>query len=380
MKLRNTKFVSLIVLGLSICVTSYAGKTGTWSGSDTHKWFPTIVKALLGNGYYLVPSQVLFGDCSDGDVTISAGTTTLTRDMYYNNLTINGTGILSVQNQRVFVCGTLDLTAAPAGAITGAGNNGGNGAAGGGAGAAGATLGVGTNLTGRAGTAGGAGATTAGAQAGAASGGSVVTGAAGASGGAGGAGGGGAGGAQRNQTAVTNFPMRDIFTWYLPLNGAGTQIFVSGGAAGGSGGGGDGTSSGGGGGGGGASGQTVYLSVNILKTGVSTVASTITVNGGNGGNGGSPNGTCTLGCGGGGGGGAGAGGWAVVKYNSKVGAAVTNLITATVGATATGGTHKNAGGVDGANGSSTAAVAGLIQTLNLSTGAYTASTSGNASL
>lgn len=32
-----------------------------------------------------------FGDGSDGDVTIGAGTTTLTRDMYYNNLVITGT-------------------------------------------------------------------------------------------------------------------------------------------------------------------------------------------------------------------------------------------------------------------------------------------------
>lgn len=47
-----------------------------------------------------------FGDGRDGDVTISGGaTTTLSRDMYYNNLTV--TGGLVTSNYRVFVKGTL---------------------------------------------------------------------------------------------------------------------------------------------------------------------------------------------------------------------------------------------------------------------------------
>jgi hypothetical protein len=58
-----------------------------------------------------------FGDGSDGAVTISAGTTTLTRNMYYTNLTISGTGALDTAGYQVFGTGTLDLTAAPAGAI-----------------------------------------------------------------------------------------------------------------------------------------------------------------------------------------------------------------------------------------------------------------------
>ena len=36
--------------------------------------------------------QMLFASGSDGNVTIAAGTTTLTRDMYYNNLTISAVG------------------------------------------------------------------------------------------------------------------------------------------------------------------------------------------------------------------------------------------------------------------------------------------------
>jgi hypothetical protein len=51
----------------------------------------------------------LFGDGSDGDVTISGGLTTLTRDMYYHNLTINA-GQLNPGGFRVFVSGTLTLS------------------------------------------------------------------------------------------------------------------------------------------------------------------------------------------------------------------------------------------------------------------------------
>jgi hypothetical protein len=52
----------------------------------------------------------LFGDGSDGDVTISSGTT-LTRDEYYANLTV-GPGVdLNTGGFRVFVSGTLTLDA-----------------------------------------------------------------------------------------------------------------------------------------------------------------------------------------------------------------------------------------------------------------------------
>lgn len=48
-----------------------------------------------------------FGDGSDGDVTLGAGTTTLARDMYYNNLTIPNGSTLATANYRVFVKGTF---------------------------------------------------------------------------------------------------------------------------------------------------------------------------------------------------------------------------------------------------------------------------------
>lgn len=354
------------------------GKTGTWISNTIHQFFPTISKALLGNGYALVPSQAFFGDGSDGNVTISAGTTVLTRDMFYNNLTINGTGQISCQNQRIFVKGTLDITATQAFGIDGSGTSGGNGGNGGAAGSAGATTGVGTNITGRAGGAGGAGnSATNGAQGSAGSGGNCITGSTGGSGGTGGNGSSTNGGALRAPVGVTNFPMRDITTWFLPQTGSGGQIFVGGGGSGGAGGGGDLTNSGGGGGGGGSSGQTVYISANIIKTSVSTVGATITSWGGAGGNGGSP----TVGnTGGGGAGGPGSGGWIVIKYNSRVGPTITGLASAIPNVfSGTGGTGHGTG-TNGANGNSTSAQNGLIQILDLSTGTFTTSTSGSANL
>jgi hypothetical protein len=51
-----------------------------------------------------------FGDGGDGNVTIT-GTTTLTREMHYNNLTVNAAGRLKPNGNRIFVSGTLTIFA-----------------------------------------------------------------------------------------------------------------------------------------------------------------------------------------------------------------------------------------------------------------------------
>jgi hypothetical protein len=87
----------------------------------------------------------IYGDGSDGDVTIAADTT-LTRDMFYNNLTISAGYTLNPNGYRIFVKGTLTnngtiarngndgttdaLAAAPGGAALPAGTIGGSGAGG----------------------------------------------------------------------------------------------------------------------------------------------------------------------------------------------------------------------------------------------------------
>lgn len=366
---------------------AFAGKTGTWSGSTTHQFFPTIIQVLLGNAYSLVPSQAFFGDGSDGALVMGAsGTTTLTRDMFWTSISwpVASTATISVQNQRIFVNGNCDFTNAPAGGVDDSGGvaaaaatNGGNGGA---AGGNGNSVAVGTNIASRAGGNGGAGSTTTGAQGAAGTAGngvncvSAVSGSGG-GGGAGGTGTSGAGGAQRAATNCAGTPMRDITTWFMPSNGSGGAYFSTGGGSGGAGGGGDTTNSGAGGGGGGASGATIYLSCKTITTGGSTPAGVIRANGGVGANGGSP----TVGnTGGGGAGGGGSGGWIVVKYNVKSGNSVTNLITATSGANGTAGTGHGTGTNGAVN--ATTAQPGLIQVLNLNTGAITSNTSGNVSL
>ncbi len=63
-------------------------------------------KALLREGDVAATNLLFYGDGSDGDVTISS-TTTLTRDMYYNNLTVNSSQTLNTNGYRIFVKGIL---------------------------------------------------------------------------------------------------------------------------------------------------------------------------------------------------------------------------------------------------------------------------------
>lgn len=128
-----------------------------------------------------LPPIQFYGDGSDGNVTIS-GTTTLARDMYYNNLAVTGT--LNTANFRVFVAGTFSgngtvqnngagvfsvglVPAGPAGAIAAGAGAAGKTSAGAGTTPAGATFGLG-GAGGAGGTsganAGGAGAVTTGTE------------------------------------------------------------------------------------------------------------------------------------------------------------------------------------------------------------------------
>jgi hypothetical protein len=61
-----------------------------------------------GTGPAGVGLDALFGNASDGDVTISSATT-LTRDMYYRNLTVAAGQTLDEGGYRIFVSGTLTL-------------------------------------------------------------------------------------------------------------------------------------------------------------------------------------------------------------------------------------------------------------------------------
>jgi hypothetical protein len=318
-----------------------------------------------------VNSDLIFfyGDGSDGDVTISSGTTTPTRDMYYHNLTITG-GSLNLSNSnntsfKVFVSGTLDLSNAPANAITGTPSNGSNAVTttGGGAGGAGTGGSVGAGILGSAGA---NGSTTTSAQASAASGG---TGAGGASG-AGGPGGNGTGNAGSTGRAgntisgVSLFLHKRLTTELI----RGTTLIAGGaGAPGGTSGGGDGTNSAQGGGGGGGGGKIVFIAARIINRGASTTAGAIAVKGGNGGNAATP-GSGNVG-GSGGGGGAG-GGYIYIYYDSLTGATGTNILDASGG---TGGNGTNGVGSGTAGGGGVGGGGGSITTINRLTGVLTTS-------
>lgn len=294
---------------------------------------------------------LVYGDGSDGDVTCSGGST-LSRDMYYHNLTISAGCALVSNGYLIFVSGTLDLTSAPAGAITFNGANGPNSTS------TGATNPLSTNtdghtiaagLSGKQGGAGvtgssGSGATSTGQNA--SNGG--VTGGSGKSGNGTGGSAGSAG--SGNSPSFTVSLHRYEVTFSVGQTGS-TQTMqrIGAGFGGGSsaGGAGDGSNLGGGAGPGGNGGGAVAIYANAISRGGSTTAGCISALGGNGGNGFSP---VTGTVGGGGGGAAGGGGWVYIAYGTISGSTGTNAIDVSGGTGGTGGTAPNSGGTGGSGG------------------------------
>lgn len=294
----------------------------------------------------------IYGDGSDGDVTIGSNTT-LTRSMQYNNLTVSAGFTLTTDGYEVLVKGTLTVN----GTISAAGNNGGNASGtnsstGGTAGAAKTSNDVGGST---AGTAGASGTTGAGAQATNTNNTLCWSNAGGGTGGASGTGSGGGGVALKAASGMTR---RGLWKHYFdkPLHGVSLLLGGQGGVGGGSGGG-DGTNLGGGGGGAGSGGGILRIAARIFVIGVTGV---LTAAGGNSGNGGSPS---AGNCGGGGSGGSGAGGVVDLAY-----ASLTNSGTITVapGTLGTAGTGSGTGAV-GALG--TVGGTGKIIRFNTTTGA-----------
>ena len=316
------------------------------------------------NGYILYDARPFlerwhpfFGDGSDGNVTISTPTT-LTRDMYYNNLSV--TSILITAGFRIFVKGTLNNSSG--GLIKNDGNAGSNGGNMGSftAGGAGATANVGY-FSNSPGTAGGQGSNTGTGYGGGAAPASAAQGALAknSNSNTGGAGGtssgtaGGAGGTMGTATGVTTTVgiLRSLTTMGIDILPSGATAKILAGMGGTGGGGGSGGNNGGvsgcggSGGGGGASGGVLFIAAcNMSGSGGSVALEAI---GGNGGNGG--NGTGTAGSGGGGGGG-GNGGCIIVLYETLSWAGSTNAAGGTGG---TGGIHTGTSpnGNNGNNGS-----------------------------
>lgn len=323
---------------------------------------------LKVNGPLESLNDFIFGAGTDGNVTLSSGTTVLTQDAAYNNLTINGTGKLSTNGFRVFVKGILDLTAAPPGAIEYVTTNGNNANVTVAGAQAGVTLSgtIGSAQRGQAAQAGGTGAGVAGGSAATTN---TLAVNVGGRGGAGGLGASGAGGAQGGIPTIQN---TYIVKRYDQIFMRGT-VQVGGGSQGSSGGsgGGDGTA-GGGSGSSGSSGGIVWIAAKVINRGLSTSPGTIRALGGNGGNGGTPAGGNR---GGGGGGAGGTGGYVFLAFNELIGSVKTQAVQASGGSGGNGGngTGTGIGGNGGGNGGG-----GTVFTLNIGTSTYTR-TSGVAS-
>jgi hypothetical protein len=298
-----------------------------------------VVVGSDGSGQSVDYLGTYFGDGSDGDVTISSGTTTLTRDMYYNNLTISGTGniFVSAQGWDIYVAGVLDLSNAPQYAISAnAGVNPGPYATAGGTGGTGATGAGGSGVDATDVAVGGGGSGGIGGGGGAA--------------GDGGSGTSGAGGSSGVSGAVTNpvrkrpFTSGDLFSQpsgVVPV-GAGA------GGGGGGGGGGNGLGAGGNGGAGGSGGGRLRIFARTINRGASTAAGAISARASAGTNG-------TAGAssnrGGGGGGLGGGGGMVRIVYVTLTGATATNAIDAGGGNGGNGGNSGGGSGVAGKGGS-----------------------------
>lgn len=242
------------------------------------------------------PGAGIYGDGSDSALTLSSGTQTLTRDMYYTGVAIAAGATLKTSGYRLF-CKSLNN----AGTISNDGAAGGNAAAAA-AGAAGAAATANTVGGSSAGTAGIAATTGNGSSATAPTA-TIGEGGAGGYGGAGGGAGSQSGGAQGAAVSPT---LAKVRAQTIDLAYKGVLIQGGVGGRGGSSGAGEGAggAKGGGGGGAGAGGGVLFIAA---KTLVNT--GTIRANGGAGGDGGWSEPPSAGETGGGGGGGAGGGGF-----------------------------------------------------------------------
>jgi hypothetical protein len=280
------------------------------------------IQSILGARQKYVEGDLLgqmpfFGGGIDGNVLlIDGGTTTLTRDMYYENLTLDNASKLIANGYRVFVKGRLTIRG------DGQIKNDGNNASGqtGGLGLTGATLGASEP--------GGDADDNAGSN-------SSRWGGAGGAGGDGSVNPGGTGGTIVAPGVIGYYGMEDLIPFTVMLYHAAAAIRVVGGAGGGAGGKGDVANKAGAGGGGGG---VLMIAAQILDV-TPGVVIPISAKGGNGSNAISDN------AGGGGGG----GGGAIGLITAKV---IDDLLTAQIAAAA-GGTKglKHGTGLDGVNGS-----------------------------
>jgi len=269
-----------------------------------------------------IVTAMRFGAGQDGNATISSGVVTATRDMFYNDLTINGTGSLNPNGWNIYVADTLDLSSAPANAIAMNGVAGATATSGTPNGPGGVLAATGW-LTGP--STGGNGTTSS----------SINYGNGWYLGALAGRGGGTTGTAFGTSigTVLPALTVPNVDPYSVPSNV--TQITGGQGGCGG-----QYSTSGGGGGGGGSGGGIVSITARRINRGLSTSAGAISANGAAGGGG-------YQGTGRGGGGGGGGGGLSRIIVGSLLGVSASGMITANGG---NGGAGANGNGGAGGSG------------------------------
>ena len=361
------------VTGGSGTIMYRGGIVGANAGSETFSLDST-TGLLVASGAIINNTELLFndiyGDGSDGDATISSNTN-LSRDMYYEDLTISGASVwLNPNGYRIFVNGTLTINATCRiqrdGNAGGNGNNGGGGGSPGTGGTAGAALAAGSvpgavaGIVGQTGGTGGSGAGGGNGTAGAAGNNAAKsTGSAGVNGGAGGDGGdsgaapgggtGGAAGTGGTQTGTVYNSIKNYSAAYLfsdTQSSTLTNLTGSAGSGGSGSGAGGGASVGTGGGGGGSGGGGSAGGIIIVFARIIVLTGDITAYGGSGGDGGDGAagvGASAGGGGGGAGGAGGSGGVCIVVYNNKSGAGTIVSPGQSGGAAGSGGAGDGTG-------------------------------------
>lgn len=286
----DVKFATAKAINDSHNVPSVApGTSGNVMTSNGTDWISSPSAAL----------DVYFGDGRDGAGTISTNTT-LTKDMYYTNLTVNSTYTLSTGGYRIYVSGTLTnngtiannasgVTPGAAGSLLGgcaggAGGNIGGGTVGGDGGAGGGVVWIAAKTISVEGTIeakggnGGNGAVSAGSGGAAGTNGTsstqtLISSGTGGNGGAGAGNAAGNGGTVTTSTITTESPLFMTIMYDFT-----TSLGLRGGAGGGGGGAGRTGGDGGAGGGGGGQGGVIFKMYKTLTT-----SGTTTVTGGTGG-------------------------------------------------------------------------------------------------
>lgn len=335
------------------CIQDLEGIAENLAFDNASNGFTSVqVQAAIEEAKSTGGANFYFGDGSDGNVSLSSGTTTLSRTMYYNNLTLSGSAIIDANGFKIYVKGTLALSGTSS--IVRIPNNGtnGSGATNGNGGAAMTVNDMGSGLIGQAGVA-GPGGGLGGSSGAPGNNAGVANGYGGAGGSSGSAGSGGTAGTAGTYTNVPERVIRQDHIYLLNYKNGGQ------GGAGGAGGAAAALGQGGGGGGGGSGGGVIIIFAQIFNN---TSSVGITCKGGNGGTGG--NATAGNSNGGGGGGGGGGGHIYIICVTQT---AIGTLSVA--GGTAGTGGVKNGTGSNGGNGS--AGSAGHTEVFNALTNTWT---------